>query len=137
MNRRDFQNICRKRIKESTVLIKTKNYDGAYYLGGYSIECALKSCIAKLIKKNDFPDKKFINDAHTHNLLNLIKLAELERELDNEISRDTAFGINWNIVKDWNESSRYQTHDEQVVNNFYRAIINKKSGVLKWVKKYW
>lgn len=33
-------------------------YDGAYYLSGYAVEWALKACIAKNVKRYDFPDRK-------------------------------------------------------------------------------
>ena len=44
---------------------------------GYSIECALKACVAKLVKRHDFPEKGFANDAFTHDLEKLIRLTGL------------------------------------------------------------
>lgn len=38
--------------------------EGAYYLAGYAVECALKSCIARRTQEHDFPDKKLANDSH-------------------------------------------------------------------------
>lgn len=42
---------------------------------GYAIECALKSCVAKQVKRYDFPDKKIANEAFTHDLEKLMKVA--------------------------------------------------------------
>jgi HEPN domain-containing protein len=47
MNRTDFQEIAELRLKESKALLATGFAEGAYYLAGYAVECALKSCIAK------------------------------------------------------------------------------------------
>ena len=38
------------------------SWDAAYYMIGYCVECALKACIAKQIRRFDFPDKKLVLD---------------------------------------------------------------------------
>lgn len=63
MNRYDLQKLAVLRVKEGKVLLDNKCYEGAYYLLGYAIECALKACIAKQTKKFDFPEKKFLPTA--------------------------------------------------------------------------
>jgi HEPN domain-containing protein len=55
VNRKDLQRLARTRLSEARVLLSAKKYDGAYYLAGYAIEFALKSCVAKQVKKFDFP----------------------------------------------------------------------------------
>ena len=52
-------------------MLKAKQYAGAYYLLGYSVECALKACIAKQTKKHDFPDKEVVKKSYVHNLVKL------------------------------------------------------------------
>jgi hypothetical protein len=47
--------------------------DGAYYLAGYAVECALKACIAKETKRYEFPDKKRVDSSYSHNLDLLVK----------------------------------------------------------------
>jgi len=42
MNSSDFQKLSAIRLEEARVLLRNKQYAGAYYLAGYSIECALK-----------------------------------------------------------------------------------------------
>jgi HEPN domain-containing protein len=51
MNGRLLKQITEVQIKEAVVLLSTKNYCVAYYLAGYSIECALKACIAQKRKR--------------------------------------------------------------------------------------
>ena len=68
MNRAELQNLAELRIKEAHILLTAASYPGAFYLAGYAIECALKSCIAKQTKEYDFPDKDEVNKSYTHNL---------------------------------------------------------------------
>jgi hypothetical protein len=57
VNRTDFQELADVRIGEAEVLVAQGKWDGAYYLAGYAVECALKACIAKLTNLHDFPPK--------------------------------------------------------------------------------
>ena len=59
MNRTDFQKLAEERIAEAKILLDAGKWSGAYYLAGYAVECALKACIAKMTKSEDFPDKDF------------------------------------------------------------------------------
>jgi len=68
MNRNDFQRLAELRLKEARVLLAAELPDGAYYLSGYAVECALKACIAKRTREHDFPEKKLVIDSHTHDL---------------------------------------------------------------------
>jgi hypothetical protein len=53
-------------------------HDGAYYLAGYSVECALKVCIAKATQRHDFPDKNKAEASYSHKFKELLKVAGLE-----------------------------------------------------------
>ncbi len=77
MKRQDFQELATIRLKEARVLLEARCWEGAYYLGGYVVECALKACIAKQTEQYDFPDKKRVNDSHTHDLQELIRVGQL------------------------------------------------------------
>ena len=78
MTRADLKNLSRLRINKAKLLLGNNKYSGAYYLAGYSIECALKACISRKIPANTIPEKKFIIDRYTHNLKDLVELADLE-----------------------------------------------------------
>jgi hypothetical protein len=73
VNRKELQSLSRVRLAEAGALLKAGFPDGAYYLAGYSVECALKACIAKQTRLHDSPDKKIVDSSHTHNLRNLRK----------------------------------------------------------------
>ena len=138
MNRSDLQKLASLRIKEAKTLLDNDHCEGAYYLAGYSVECALKSCIAKKTRRYDFPDKKLVNESYKHDLKALVKVAGLEDRLKEEIESNREFDKNWAVVKDWTEESRYKTAImESLARDLYTAIVNKKNGVLPWLKKVW
>jgi hypothetical protein len=126
-----------ERLKESKILLDQGCFSGAYYLAGYSLECALKVCIAKKINAHEIPDKKFINAIYVHNLNQLVQQADLERDRMNTETTNTDFGINWGIAKDWNEGSRYQLWTEAKATELYNAITSSQGGVLLWIQQYW
>jgi hypothetical protein len=62
----DFRVLAVRRIEEAGVLHQAGMWSGAYYLSGYSIECALKACVLRSIRRFHMPDKAMVNDIHTH-----------------------------------------------------------------------
>jgi HEPN domain-containing protein len=136
VKRKDFQELATVRLKEARILLKAQCWEGAYYLGGYAIECALKACIAKQTERYDFPDKKRVVDSHTHDLQELIRVAQLSAALT-EHRRQPDFDANWTIVADWWEQSRYERASEEDAENLVRAISQANTGVLQWLKRYW
>lgn len=137
MNHRIFKELTKARIEEARILLEQKKYSGAYYLSGYSIEFALKACIAKKFRRFEFPDKRFVLDCYTHNLKDLVKLAELENKRKEKEEADQDFAINWAIVKDWNENSRYQIFKKAQALDLFSAISSEKGGILSWIQQYW
>jgi HEPN domain-containing protein len=138
VNRNDFKIISDIRIKEAKVLINAGCYHGAYYLAGYAIECALKACIAKKTKRFEFPDKDFANKVWVHNLSELVKAAELSIDFEKDKNTNKVFESNWVVVKDWNESFRYNLNiTDKKANDFFRACTERNNGILPWIKKRW
>jgi hypothetical protein len=137
MNRNDLRKFAMKRVRESFILLRNKQYSGAYYLAGYAIECSLKACIARQTKRNDFPDKRLANECYSHNLEKLLKIAGLEHDLQNTIQNNPPFEISWAVTKDWSEESRYQIKSRQEAFDIYQAITNEEHGVLEWIKQHW
>ena len=137
MNRNDLKELSRIRLREARVLLRNKQYEGAYYLGGYVVECGLKACIAKQTRRYDFPDKKTVNASYTHSLTSLVGVAGLALVLDQEMKDDPEFANNWAVVKDWLPESRYKKHTRKDARSLYSAITNEKHGVLRWIKQHW
>ncbi len=138
MNRDIFKKISRLRVEEAKTLLENDHYHGAYYLIGYAVECALKACVAKQVKRYDFPDKKLANEAFTHNLSKLIKIAGLSPEFERARQENKELDVSWAIVKDWSEVARYDTDITKTqAEDLYNACVSRKHGVLTWIRKKW
>lgn len=138
MNRKDLQEITKTRATDAKTLMENNNFSGAYYLCGYIIECALKACIAKQVKQYDFPYKKTVVDSYTHDLDKLLKVAGLDTQLQNDSEENEEFGLNWNVVKDWSENSRYEYDiEEKKARDLFKSINDPEHGVLKWLISHW
>lgn len=137
MNRKDLQSLARARIAEAKTLCEAGLSDGAYYLAGYAVECALKACIAKGTRRYDFPDKKSVDASHTHNLKDLTKLANLELARLEQAKRDPAFRNNWDVVQQWSEHSRYRNHSPEMAQALVEAIADRRHGVIAWIERHW
>ena len=81
MFRKDFQDLAAARLREARVLLRAGAFDGAYYLGGLAVECALKVCIARATQRYEFPNRSRAQLVFTHNLEGLLKEAGLEAQL--------------------------------------------------------
>jgi HEPN domain-containing protein len=137
MNRVDFQELAEIRIRESKALLAAGFPDGAYYLAGYAIECALKACIAKRTREHDFPEKKLVNDSHTHDLGKLLQLAELKSELDAVVQDDPFMRSILETIQDWSETSRYEKKTVQDAKALLAAIEDREGGLLPWMRLRW
>lgn len=138
MNRTDFQQLADVRIDEAAALLAAQKWDGAYYLAGYAVECALKACLAKQTNQYDFPPpRKDLEEYYTHDVQKLLKRADLESSRKAEGLANNNFQTNWNIVTQWDESSRYDRKSKDEAEMLYNAVIDPLHGGLPWLKKYW
>jgi HEPN domain-containing protein len=124
------------RLQDARVLLRGGNAEGAYYLTGLAVECAVKACIAKNTKRHDFPpDQNAIKDIYTHKLAKLIGAAKLQRALDLDAKANSSLSKNWAVVKDWDVSSRYLTKGLNA-RDLYRAVAGR-DGVMQWLRQRW
>ncbi len=120
------------------MLFDDRRYEGAYYLLGYAVECALRAYIAKQAKRYDFLDKKFVNDIYTHDLNKLLSVSGLDPEYREEIVKTPNFELNWTVVKDWTEQSRYARDLSRAkAKDFRSAVVSRRTGILPWLQKRW
>ena len=137
MNRIDFQQIAELRIQESKALLAAGYLDGAYYLAGYAVECALKACIAKRTQEHDFPEKGS-GKYYSHDLEDLFAFARLKTDLDLALQANLAIRTNWDIVNNWSEESRYETGKTlQEATGLLTAIEDQTGGLLPWLRQRW
>ena len=137
MDRRDLQGLANLRHREARALLRAGLFDGAYYLAGYTVECALKACIAKGTQRHEFPEKKKVESSYSHNLRELIKVAGLEDARIHHAREDSEFGENWDVVQSWSEQSRYRRHFPEAARGLLRAIGNRRHGVISWIRLHW
>jgi hypothetical protein len=137
VDRKGLQGLSKIRLKEANALLRLGLFDGAFYLAGYAVECALKACIAKGTRRGEFPEKKRVDSSHTHNLLQLIAVAKLDEARLERAAEDLAFSDNWDIVRGWSEQSRYQRHPPESARTLLAAIGDRQHGVITWIKQQW
>lgn len=124
---------------EAQALLNAGYWSGAYYLIGYAVECGLKACVLAHVEKTGviFQERKFSDRCWTHDLEELVKLAGLERDRGVDISKNSALGVNWLVVKDWNEHARYLNWTEPQARELCEAITKTTDGVLPWIRARW
>ena len=137
MKKSEFEALAQAKIDDAVLLLQSGRPSNAYYLAGYSIEFAIKACIASQFRAEDIPDVKLVRDVYTHNLVTLIGLAGLKQLLERQIAANTGFAANWGIVKDWSEGSRYESWTIGDAQYLISAIIHPTDGVLPWIKNHW
>jgi HEPN domain-containing protein len=137
MTRADFQRLAEERLEDAKALLRARRWSGAYYLGGYALECALKSCICRKRRRFEFPDKEFAAKCFTHNLSDLAQLADLKDELKSERKTRVGFNTYWDAVEKWSEKSRYIRSSRLDAEDLLRAVGDEKDGILPWLKHRW
>lgn len=134
LKRADLQAMAEAKLVDANILYHNARYSSAYYLAGYAIEFALKSCISRQMAREVIPDKSFVTRIYTHQLTELVKLAGLESDLKRQASE---FEVNWAITKDWSEQSRYEVMQQADAQYLLEAITNESHGVMQWIKRHW
>jgi hypothetical protein len=137
MKRKDFQRLTRLRLSDARTLLRRGNSEGAYYLTGLAVECALKAAIAQRTQRHDFPpDPKFLRDSvYVHDLNKLLAAAGLVGTLNAAVTGNPSLRTNWALVKDWSVESRYLVGGLNGA-ELYQAVAGR-NGVLRWLRQYW
>lgn len=125
-------------MAEARTLLAARAFEGAYYLAGYAVECALKACVAKQVREFDFPEKRLVERSYTHDLTKLLEVSGVKVEFERAIRGDEVLQVSWSIVKDWSEASRYSLDvSEKSAQDMLAAVGDEPSGVLPWLKRHW
>ena len=130
--------LAEARLADALVLISASRFGAAYYLLGYAIECGLKACAVRQFRQDEVPDKTIVNDFYTHSLDKLLRIAGIKDALERRSNHDSVFQVNWNLVRDWNETSRYDhSISEAKARDMQFAVGDPTSGVLSWLRTQW
>ena len=85
MNQAELRALAEARIQDAKALIDGGRPDLGYYIAGYAVECALKSCtLARMIYTGWIyrDDVKKIDECRIHDFKQLVKIAGLRDELN-------------------------------------------------------
>lgn len=137
LKRRDLRELSLLRLREAEILLKGRCWEGAYYLAGYAVECALKACIAKFTERFEFPDRSRVERMYTHNLTALLGVARLEKALAEAGNRQLQLAENWYTVTQWSEQARYARKAPADAKILLRAVADEKHGILRWLETHW
>jgi HEPN domain-containing protein len=137
MSRQELQLLSRTRMREAKELLKGGHSSGAYYLAGYSVECGLKACIAKMTVRHDFPDKGLYSKFFTHDLETLLTTANLRSIFDKHAKSNPQFDANWKLSKKWSGDARYRVYNTVEAQTLIDALSDPQNGVLSWLKFHW
>ncbi len=139
MNRIELRQLAEDRVLDAAALLAAGRWSGAYYLAGYAVECGLKACIMAHVEATGaiFRDRKYSEKCWTHDMEALLALAELELTLEVDTAANGVLLINWGIVNDWEETSRYEQKTQAQAQSLYDAVTNHPDGVLRWIRIRW
>lgn len=134
-----MQQLSTERLEDARALLAVSRWSAAYYLAGYSVECALKACILERIERTGiiFQDRKFAAKCWTHDLEELVEHAGLSVERDKAAGTNANLQRNWALVKDWKETRRYRLSTKESAEELFNAIDDKTDGVLPWIRNFW
>jgi hypothetical protein len=105
---------------------------------GYAVECALKACASRQFHENEVPEKRIVTDFYTHELEKLLNLSGVKLMKEERAAVDADFEANWNTVRGWSETSRYDLSTTQTkARDMHSSVTDASSGVLPWLKTVW
>lgn len=148
-NRADFQRLATLRLTEAQTLLTHGLPDGAFYLAGYAVECALKSTICRTLGIDDFfeaysskPHGAKVRDDvvqkfKTHDYGTLLVLSGLYHKLSADLLTDKALNDSWSTFQNqnWSEQQRYATVSKATSDAV--DFIESVTYFLQWISQHW
>lgn len=124
------------RLSETRALLAAREWSGAYYLAGYSLELRLKARISDKFQGGGIPDLAEVRKIYTHNIHTLINLADLGGKHAAELQTNRNFAAHWAVVSEWNEESRYMISDQVAATGLLEAIVEPQDGIMAWLARH-
>jgi HEPN domain-containing protein len=126
-----FWRAANERFETATILLEqTQRYTDTIYIGGYAVECALKSLILRRTSKAKLPAaiEEITGGAISHNFEYLARHLRLRNSLPEEVRR-----LLHGLGNSWSTDLRYSGHltREEPARDF----INRVESVLEWVRR--
>ncbi len=133
----ELEVLAQEKLDDAAARLAGNRWSSGYYLAGYSVELALKACIAKVFRADTIPDKDLVNATYSHNFRSLVGTAGLNADLRSREQTDANFAANWGVVNSWSPNARYMRATQQQAEELFRAISDQDDGVFAWIKAYW
>jgi hypothetical protein len=148
--RAEFQRLSQLRQTEANELMALNYADGAFYLAGYAVECALKSAVCKTLGIDDFYEP-FSAKSHgakvkddvlqkfkTHDFATLLVLSGLFYQFEADVQIDPALQNVQRIFdkQKWSEQYRYEAKNMKTkaeVQSYLTAV----NYFLQWISRFW
>lgn len=146
MNQVQLQQLVEDRLLDAAALLVGQRWSFAYYVAGYAVECALKSCVlAQMVRTGWVFDEdnrnKKIGEVMTHDFVQLMSVAGIKGDLDTALANSAAAGGEfmafWGRVQNWKPTSRYEMKTMLQANELNEAITDPHHGVMQWLRNYW
>jgi hypothetical protein len=140
VKRTDWQRLADERERDALVLLAAGQWSGAYYLAGYAVECGLKSCVpVRLVGMPEliFLEKRFSEKCWTHDIEELVVLADLTTVRSAAQAANADLGKKWDKMRDWSEQDRYRLKTAAAAREFVSAVTDTTNGVLPWIRTRW
>jgi HEPN domain-containing protein len=143
VNQAELRQMAEDRLLDAKALLDGGRWSYGYYVAGYAVECALKSCLlARMIHTGwVFEEKAKFDECRTHDFTKLVQVAGLRDLLNTKLTASAAAGDdfvgNWDIVTEWKVTSRYESTNEHDTKELYAAITDAPDGVMLWIRNYW
>jgi HEPN domain-containing protein len=135
----DLKKIAKTRIEAVKLLIQNNDHDGAVYLSGHALECALKSVICKRLNLDKYPDRSSSKELQSiflsHRLDVLLTLSGMEKDFSLAISSRRS--ENWSEFINWNVDLRYEpigTRGEAEAKRKLEALVEDPDGIITFME---
>jgi hypothetical protein len=140
--RAEWQQLAEDRILDAQAHLApgVGRWSAAYYLIGYAFECGLKSCILARVAAHPeviFQERRFSQDAWTHDFVTLFDLAGLKADWDAEIAANPARYANWRLARAWTEQARYLQKTQAEAESLFEAVTHATDGVMQLIRLRW
>ena len=133
-----LKTLALERLQDAECLIANGHIGGAYYIGGYAIELALKAIACKkldieLFDKQEVP-RHIAKSYMIHDLADLTILAGIAKDVQEASQNDYIFQVCWSWVSIWSEQRRYELPCQ--VEKAEVFVLSLKI-VIQWLQKHY
>jgi len=111
-------------ITDVDILVRESDYERAQHV-----------LIAAGFRANEIPDKPRVNSIYTHNLKDLLNLADLKGPLEDDMNENSELRESWATISKWSEHARYQVWTSDAAAIMLEAVGAADKGLLPWLQK--